>query len=132
MSRVTIGLVSGDSSNDLMIFWLSTYAHIKSIGIDHDSLFKVAFCQKKKIFRECRNFRISIHEHYIAICNVSLKGPAIGQSSADQRSTIGAVGQLANKKISGGHSVNCGPLIARLLAKILLKVELLSADDRPA
>ena len=50
-----------------------------------------------------------------------LKGPAIGQSSADRGPTIGAVGKSANKKIPGGHSVNCGPLIARQLAKFCLK-----------
>ena len=77
MSLVTIGRVSGESSNDLLTFWLSTHAHLKNIGIGHYS-----FPSKEENIQRCRNFKISIHERYIhvEICNVYLKGPAIGQS----------------------------------------------------
>ena len=65
--------------------------------------------------------RVEVH---IETFDVSLKRPAMGQSSADRRSTIGAVGQSSNEKIPGVHSVNCGP---STVGQIFLKVELLSS-----
>ena len=66
-----------------------------------------------KTFRECRKFKISIHERFKNMGH-GLLGPAIGRSMP----TIGTVGPLSadDRPIEmsiGHHLAECDPIIAR-------------------